>query len=288
VNSFQQYVDAFARLMAEGVSIPLGEATGRVEVQPTADAPVALLFSPHPDDEVIIGGLPLRLMRECGWRVINIAVTQGSNLDRRAERWTELNKCCDRIGFELLPTRTGGLDRINPESRRNDPTAWRIDVELIAELVRKHQPAAIFMPHTEDWNVTHIGTNLLVTDAFALLGADLNCLAVETEFWRPMQSPNLVVESSAEDLAHLLEALSFHVGEISRNPYHLTMPAWMINNVRRGTEVVGGQGGSGPAMGFATLYRLNRWNGHSLEPACASGKFITIADDPQALLGSRS
>jgi N-acetylglucosamine malate deacetylase 1 len=288
VNTFQKYVDAYAQLLADGATIPLGLTAGRIEVQPAADAPVALLFSPHPDDEVIIGGLPLRLMRERGWRVINIAVTQGSNAERRAERWAELSKCCDHIGFELLPTRSGGLDRVNPDFRASDPAVWESYVELSAEIIRAHRPAAIFMPHAEDWNVTHIGTNLLVNDALASLGADFECLVAETEFWRPMQSPNLVVESSAEDLAHLLEALSFHVGEISRNPYHLTMPAWMINNVRRGTEVVGGQGGSGPAMNFATLYRLNRWQGASLAPAFDAGKFIPLGEDPAALLGPRS
>jgi LmbE family N-acetylglucosaminyl deacetylase len=37
-----------------------------------------LIFSPHPDDECIIGGLALRLLREAKWNVINVAVTLGS------------------------------------------------------------------------------------------------------------------------------------------------------------------------------------------------------------------
>ena len=39
-----------------------------------------------------------------GWRVINVAVTQGSNRARRDARWTELQQCCEYIGFELVPT----------------------------------------------------------------------------------------------------------------------------------------------------------------------------------------
>ena len=53
-----------------------------------------------------------------------------------------------------------------------------------------------------------------------------------------------MVESSAADVADLMAALSLHVGEVARNPYHLRLPAWMIDNVRRGAELVGGQGGA--------------------------------------------
>jgi len=53
--------------------------------KPRRDAPTALVLSPHPDDECIIGGLALRL-REEGWRVVNITVTLGSRVERRAPR----------------------------------------------------------------------------------------------------------------------------------------------------------------------------------------------------------
>ena len=41
-------------------------------------APHVLVFAPHPDDECIVGALPLRLRQEAGWRVTNIAVPLGS------------------------------------------------------------------------------------------------------------------------------------------------------------------------------------------------------------------
>ena len=87
----------------------------------------------------------------------------------------------------------------------------------------------------------------------------MSCLTVETEFWGAMDTPNLMVESSAADVADLVAALSLHVGEVARNAYHLRLPAWMIDNVRRGAELVGGQGGTAPDFAFATLYRLRRW-----------------------------
>ena len=51
-----------------------------------------------------------------------------------------------------------------------------------------------------------------------------------------MIDPNLMLEMSAEDLADMIVATTFHVGEVNRNPYHLSLPAWMMDNVRRGAE----------------------------------------------------
>ena len=81
--------------------------------------------------------------------------------------------------------------------------------------------------------------------------ASFACYLVETEFWGAMTDPNLMVEISAEDLADMIAATTFHVGEVNRNPYHLLLPPWMMDNVRRGGEVVGGQGGAAPDYAFA-------------------------------------
>ena len=81
---------------------------------------------------------------------------------------------------------------------------------------------------------------------------------IETEFWGQIKEPNLLVESSVEEVGDLVAALSHHKGEVRRNPFHLRLPAWMQDNVRRGAEVVGGQGGNAPDFDFATLYRVSR------------------------------
>ena len=74
-----------------------------------------------------------------------------------------------------------------------------------------------------------------------------------------MDDPNLAVEISEADLADLIAATSFHVGEVKRNPYHLPLPAWMMDNVRRGAEIVGGRA-RGAGVSFAALYRLQKWS----------------------------
>ena len=281
--NYLDFVTGFARLLAEGSKLPLGGLPPIEAAPPPPNAPRALIFSPHPDDEVIIGGLPLRLLRELKMNVINVAVTQGSNKTRQAERWKELTTCCQHIGFGLLQTRPHGLEGINLHNRADNPSQWAQSVARIAEILREQQPRVIFFPHDRDWNSSHIGTHYLVLDALKTLSNSFGCFAVETEFWGAMDSPNLMVESSEQDLADLLAALSFHVGEVRRNPYHVRLPAWLIDNVRRGTELVGGQGGAAPDFRFATLYRLRKWQQGKLEPVFQDGRFIGRADDLRPL-----
>lgn len=280
MNPYAQFTSAFARLMTEGKSLPLGGIPAHGKPKPALDAPSALIFSPHPDDECIIGGLALRLMREAGLRVINIAVTQGSNKDRQHARLVELQNACDWIGFELEQTAPNGLEKINPKTRTNDPHHWTAAVQAIAAALAKHQPRAIFVPHELDWNSTHIGTHFLVMDALRSLPESFQTILIETEFWGQMPAPNLMVESSADDVGDLLAALSFHVEEVRRNPYHLRMPAWLMDNVRRGAELVGGQGGVAPDFTFATLYRLRQWKNGRIEEGHSGGKQISMRENP--------
>ncbi|HMP75141.1 MAG TPA: PIG-L family deacetylase [Kiritimatiellia bacterium] len=281
-NPYRSLLNRLLALQTRGRTLPLGGLAAPRRRAPAARAPRVLVFSPHPDDECIIGGLALRLQRECRWRVVNVAVTQGSRKDRQAARWKELADACAYLGFDLVATGPHGLEGVNRETREREPARWAAMVETIAALLREQRPRAILVPHDADWNSTHIGTHLLVLDALAAC-PQLRCFVVETEFWGAMATPNLMVEIPPRDLADLMAALSFHVGEVQRNPYHLTLPAWMQDNVRRGGEVVGGQGGAAPDFAFATLYRLRAWNGQALVPVHEGGKLIGAGDDLAAL-----
>jgi LmbE family N-acetylglucosaminyl deacetylase len=284
MNPYHQYVSAFAELMADGKSLPLGGIAADSSGTPGPEAPVALIFSPHPDDECIIGGLALRLMREAGLRIINIAVTQGSSKERQQARWQELKNACDYLGFATEQTAPNGLEKISAKTRVENPQHWAEAVKIITDLLVRHQPRVIFFPHETDWNSTHIGTHFLLMDALQTLPKDFQCLVIETEFWGQMPSPNLMVELSIEDVAQLLAGLSFHVGEVQRNPYHLRMPPWLQDNVRRGTELVGGQGGAAPDFNFATLYRLRQWKDGRLENLYPGGKQISTSENSGTLL----
>lgn len=283
MNPYHRLAADYARIAREGRALPLGGFPPLPRPELAADAPKVLIFSPHPDDEVIIGGLPLRLMREAGHRVVNVAVTQGSNRARQAERWEELERCCDAIGFGLIQTRAGGLERINPATRTQDAAHWRGCVEIVAEILERERARILVFPHDADWNSTHEGTHHLVMDALRLLPADYACFLVESEFWGAMEDPNLMVESSVAEVGDLMTALTFHVGEVRRNPYHVLVPAWMMDNVRRGCELVGGQGGAAPDFVFATLYRLRAWRRGEVLPVHAGGRYLPSGTNPATL-----
>jgi hypothetical protein len=121
-------------------------------------------------------------------------------------------------------------------------------------------------------------------DALKSLPPDFTTTLIETEFWGQMPSPNLMVELSAENVADLLAALSFHVGEVRRNPYHLRLPAWFQDNVRRGAEVVGGQGGHAPDYNFATLYRMTHWENGGVRHFFAGGRQLGTKDSAGSVL----
>ena len=285
MNPYRRFVAEFAESVKKGKQLPLGGFPLPERRGSPSSAGKVLIFAPHPDDEVIIGGLPLRLLRERQMNVINVAVTQGSNRSRQAERWRELTNCCDYIGFGLVATKENGLEGINLKTRSTNSKDWHASVERILAVLSEHRPRVIFYPHVRDWNSSHIGTHYLVLDALEKLGPAFSCIAVETEFWGAMDNPNLMVESSEEDVADLIAALSFHVGEVRRNPYHLRMPAWLMDNVRRGGELVGGQGGAAPEFTFATLYRIQRWTGKQFEPVLEKGRFLACSDDLVPLFG---
>lgn len=285
-NPYHQFVSQLERLLREGATFPLGGFPPLPRPAVSAQAPRALIFSPHPDDECIIGGLALRLQREAGMRAVNVAVTQGSNKARRAARWDELTAACEHLGFDLVQTVPGGLENINVSTRTQDPAHWRSSVDVIADIIARHQPAVLFFPHDADWNSTHIGTHHLLVDALGRQAAGFTSEVIETEFWGAMATPNLMVESSASDVGDLMTALSFHVGEVQRNPYHLLVPAWMQDNVRRGAELVGGQGRGAPPFAFCTLYRHRTWTDGRLQSTYADGRTLAASANAADVIAS--
>ena len=273
MQPYTNFVSEYAQCYQKGQAIPLGGFPPAQRPTLTANADKALIFSPHPDDECIIGALPLRLLRQAKMRVINVAVTQGSKKERQGERLQELQQACEFIGFDLITTRPGGLERANQKTRSSDPAFWAESVAIIRAILEREKPRVIFFPHAHDWNSSHIGTHLLVTDALAQIpSADV--ITIETEFWGQNNQPNLMVESTIGEVADLVAGTSFHVGEVTRNPFHLFLPAWMQDNVRRGSELVGGQGEAAPTWTFATLYQMRAWRNGAFHEILTKGELL--------------
>lgn len=259
--TYQQMVANYDRLLQEK-TLPLfyeaSDLPKRYLPSRKATGLQVMICSPHPDDESIIGGLPLRLMQE-GASVTNIAITLGSNPLRRATRKEELRLACEYLGFSVSILAEYGLDEVNLQSRTEQGARWQTYIELLQECILAFRPDIIICPHAEDAHPTHQGTHVLVMDTLAAL--NYPCWVVQSEFWQPMQSPNLMMALSSQEVADLMVALACHAGEVKRNPYHLRLPAWMADNVRRGGEIMHGHVQSTPSYSFATLYRVDDWKG---------------------------
>lgn len=284
MTPYHQLVSDYARLLKEGRQYPLGTFAPAQRPAVAKDAPKALFFAPHPDDECIVGGVAMRLYRQGLMNLINVAVTQGSKKERQEERFQELQHACNYLGFGLVQTAPHGLERVSPKTREADSAHWMACVKIIQGILLQHRPKVVVCPHDRDWNSTHIGTHFLVLDALKQMPADYECYLIETEFWGAMTDPNLMLEISSEDLADMIAATTFHAGEVSRNPYHLLLPAWMMDNVRRGSEVVGGQGGAAPDFTFAALYRLRKWSQGQPRRYFEGGKLVPCSTNIADLL----
>ena len=223
----------------------------------------ALILAPHPDDESITGLLPLRLKAECGFRVWVVPATLGSRVDRRAARARELRAACRTLGF--------GVRFLEAD----DPAA-----ELPAVLAAIC-PAAVFLPHAKDGHPTHRATHRLGVAAMDAAGGGFH--VVETEYWHPLERPNLMVAAKKTHVAELRRALACHAGEVARNDYAARLPAWMSDNVRRGAELVGGKGAVAPKMAYATLYRARTRVGGEWRAAFSRGRLVESSADLKAL-----
>jgi len=208
-------------------------------------------------------------MRECGCKIINVPVTFGSDPDRRQARLAELRAACGWLGWEV---------------HLANETLAPLDAAQIGLVLAQFQPAFIFLPHAMDWNSTHHRVHHIVMEALASMPPEFSCRVVETEFWGPMDDPNVMVEGDAATVADLVAATALHTGEVARNPYHRHLPAWMQDNVRRGTERIGGQGGAAPDFDFATLYRISSWEHGALVTCQLTGFFLHASETPSAIV----
>ena len=206
-NQYLDFVKNFTKIHKQAASIPLGESS--VHESRGKSGPKVMIFSPHPDDECVVGALPLRMLQEIDANIINVAVTLGSNLKRKSGRLEELKKACNTLDFELLIPCDGALDGVNPTTKESNLELWAKNVDTIKEILARELPEHLFFPHDNDFNSTHIGVNYLMMDAIAKVqenNPDWTPIIFETEFWHMMENPNLMIAISEEDEAKLIFA----------------------------------------------------------------------------------
>lgn len=247
-----------------GRAIPLGPAAEPLTPPPAPESDgkpaKVVLCPPHPDDEALNGALAQRLRRDSGAAVTSVAITLGRHEHQHARRLRELESACRALDFKLVVTNEpSGLRDIHLASRRDEPAAWAEDVRTVREIFDRELPDLVMLPHGHDFHSNHVATHWLVLDA---LGDHLErtgrgpVLLAETEYWHQMETPNLMIGLTPEFVAAQLVGIAEHGDEMRRNPYHLLQACRLMDNVRRGSEVVGGQGVAARNFTFAEIYNV--------------------------------
>lgn len=214
-----------------------------------------VLISPHPDDESIQASLPLRLLKENECNIVNICMTLGSNVEQQERRELELNNAINILGFNNI---------IYSEINEKD----------IANSLRELEPDLIICPHLNDNHYIHKESSSIVHKV--LKNIKYYGTFIENEYWSEIDNPNLLIEFSSDTVSIAMDALSKHIEEVARNPYHLTMPHWMINNSRRGSEIV--QNHIQPnQIGLSQLYRKSIYE-NGTKSICEEKVIITKND----------
>lgn len=226
------------------------DATGPQIVRRLAPRATVMLVSPHPDDEVLMGALALRLQLENKFQVLNVAVTLGSAKARQKARAQELAAATKLLKWSNVVLADD----------------WARKATQLAQLIQKHQPQLIIAPHAHDRHPTHIKTHELVQTSIGNYHGTL----AWAEYWSPQTAPNLLVEVDEKIILKQVRALECHRGEIERNPYHLRLLGWQMDNVRRASEWLSGSGAPSAPMLAGQLYRLEHRSGERQLPAFAT------------------
>ncbi len=211
-----------------------------------------LIVSPHPDDECLMAGAALRLQQESRSSVLVLPFSHGSNPARRKERSRELRDALEHLGFSLFDPRAAGSGgECHEELGEGD----------IESTLGQTHPDLVICPHEGDAHPTHVRCALHAKRALrrhvSRSGAPV--ILLESEYWQALRDPNLRVPLATDTVIRMGEALLRHGGEVARNPYHLSLPAWLMDQERRGVELVHGLGGaSRDAAVFSQLYRMTK------------------------------
>lgn len=183
-----------------------------------------LLCIPHPDDEIFLGALALRLRNEFAATVSVFAYSYGSDVSMQATRKKELRDSLDVLGFQLLES--GNL----------------------LDAIRSFQPTLLVSPHASDAHPTHI--RLFTECELALRVSGWGGTWAQFGYWSDPVEPNFAFEISRDQAVVLVSALQKHKSQISRNPFDATLPAFWANQVRMASERISIEGQGKGATGL--------------------------------------
>jgi LmbE family N-acetylglucosaminyl deacetylase len=196
-----------------------------------------LHLAPHPDDEVIGAGATLLALRAADHRVVNLAVTLGSDETERPRRRAEVEEACERAGFELV---------FHDPERDLAAAVQALAAELGAGLV--------VAPSPHDAHPRHELVGRAARDAVhALRGAAPPPRLWLWGLWADLPGPTLYHGFGEDLMRRAIHVLEAHAGELERNDYAALVRARATANRVLGAERVFGWGAAAREQPYAEL-----------------------------------
>jgi LmbE family N-acetylglucosaminyl deacetylase len=215
--------------------------------------PIAVHFSPHPDDEVLGAPGGLFALRDAGWRIVNVACSLG-RVNQRERRLSELREACKRAHFDL-----------------------RVDETEPAQVLAELQPDLVVAPGPHDPHPFHEEVSRSVLTAVAAAGDPTTVWL--WGLWGELALPSLAIELTASRLDEIEHALEAHAGELARTDFRRLLRARADVSGVVGAERLYGFGA--PALPFARAELLSelalvagRW--HLCEPRALRDGAISL------------
>lgn len=235
-----QIVDSYLQAGGRTDSLPSLSSAVVISSQQLPPVPRVLILAPHPDDECLMAGFALRAREEWNAEVHVLPYSFGSDRSRRTARIQELKDALQVLDFKLIDPRAAGATE-------------KLTAAEFESVMVSLNPTVILSPHLQDGHLAHMESASLVQKWWLQQKASGASVPVwlQTEYWQQNANANAFIPLKPEHVIRIGEALQKHQGEVSRNPYHLRLPAWCMDQSRRAQELIGGFGAAAHSSGSA-------------------------------------
>jgi N-acetylglucosamine malate deacetylase 1 len=192
----------------------LHECLADVDVMKLSEAHTVIVFSPHPDDDILGCGGAMLTHIASGARVVIVYMTSGEAMrgiedqELLVIREAEAKNAAQKIGiYEQVFLR-------EPDSKLLFSPS---NLGKIADLLREIQPDLIYIPHKKDGHPDHKETNKIVTETVRSLIREKNSWKELTilgyEVWTPIENVSYCLNID-KYIEKKLEALAEHRSQI--------------------------------------------------------------------------
>lgn len=195
-----------------------------------------IVFSPHPDDDVIgMGGTIIKLVRNnnkflCAYITDGISAksdTVKGNLPIEKKKEIRQNEAIQASGIVGADVYFFNFPYFHGLKVKKE------FVEKVARMVRAEKPDIIFVPHKGEEHPTHRASTKIVLKALETLGEQSRKNLKEVWFYEitsPITDPNMLISFGRDIMTIKMNAITAHRSQIQRKRYDLAAKG--LNNFR--------------------------------------------------------